>query len=81
MEEGVVPHTAHTRKDAGTGEGLTIIGLAELGEKWISLTGDSGSYSLSVMSGQGLDILSGRLVPLNSSSSLVCKECWTLFGR
>ena len=76
-----MPQTAQTKNDAGTGEGFTISGFAGLGEKWISLTGDSGSYSLSVMSRQGLDILSGRLVPLNSSSSLVCEECWTLFGR
>jgi len=74
VEEGVVPHTAQTRKEEGTGEEYSA------GEEWssagerktgledrlISLTGDSGSYSFSGhsstgrrVSGQGLDILAG----------------------
>ena len=67
VEEGVVPQTAQTKKDAGTGEGLRDVGLAGLGEMFISLTGDSGSYSFSAKSGQGLDILSGRPGGLDSS--------------
>ena len=83
VEEGVVPQTAQTKKDAGTGEGLTDVGLGGLGEKLISLTGDSGSYSFSVKSGQGLDILSARLVVGLDSSTMAARyfsgheEAWT----
>ena len=68
VEEGVVPQTAQTKKDAGTGEGLRDAGFAEIGDRLISLTGDPGSYSFSAKSGQGLDIFSGRLVGLDSST-------------
>ena len=73
VEEAVVPQTAQTKKDAGTGEGLTDVGLDGLGEKLISLTGDSGSYSFSVKSGQGLDILSARLVVGLDSSTMAAR--------
>jgi len=59
VEDGVVPHTAQTRKDAGTGEGWEGGGLAGLGDKLISLSGDSGSYSFSAKSGHGLEMLDG----------------------
>ena len=60
MEEGVVPQTAQARNDAGTGEGSTAERFADIGEKFMSLTGDSGSYSFSIKRGQGLDIFFGE---------------------
>jgi len=59
VDDGVVPHTAQTRKEAGTGEGWEGMGLAGIGDKLISLTGDSGSYSFSANSGLDLEILGG----------------------
>jgi len=63
VEEGVVPHTAQTRKEEGTGEeclaGERGTGLED---RLISLTGDSGSYSFSVgrrLSGQDLPVSAG----------------------
>ena len=68
MVEGVVPHTAHIRKELGTreecGAGEWSTGLED---RLMSLIGDSGSYSFSgdlssggrILPGHDLAILAG----------------------
>ena len=73
MEEGVVPHTAQTRKEEGTGEEYSAgeeccSGAGEwrtgLEDRLISLIGDSGSYSFSG------DFSNGNILPGHDLANL-----------